>query len=281
MRSTGRIGSVGAAMAVAFVAACSSGETPMSAPSTAPDAFTTTDTWTAKVRLCKFGPAGTQATFHVSATGGTLVLGSDVTLDAVSDLSGCTVIWTPTDKSIVTVTATETGASDGMVIERIFTVGGLDGGQTFDNAGATASIRVDAYTGGYIKFENVPVVLPPPPPPPVLPATEGCTPGYWKQSQHFDSWPAAYTPDMAFDAVFADAFPGMSLLGVLKQGGGGLKALGRHTVAALLNAGNDDVQNGLSTDQVIAAFDAAFASGDYESQKDIFADLNELGCPLN
>lgn len=279
MRSKGRIGSVGAAMAVALIAACSGSETPVAVSATGSEAFTGTDTWTSKVRLCKFGPAGTQATFYLAATGGHLVAGPEVTLDAISDLSGCTVIWTPTDNSVVTVTATETGASEGMVIERIFTVGGLDGGQTFDNAGATASIRVDAYTGGYIKFENAPVVLPPPPPLP--PASAGCTPGYWKQAQHFDSWPAPYTPGMAFGSVFADAFPGMSLLDVLKQGGGGLKALGRHSVAALLNAGNDDVQNGMTTDQVIAAFNAAFDSGDFETQKEIFAELNELGCPLN
>ena len=37
-------------------------------------------------------------------------------------------------------------------------------------------------------------------------------------------------------AGFDDAFPGMTLLEVLSQGGGGLNALGRHTVAALLNA---------------------------------------------
>ena len=29
-------------------------------------------------------------------------------------------------------------------------------------------------------------------------AARGCTPGYWKQSQHFDSWPAGYSPTCCF-----------------------------------------------------------------------------------
>lgn len=112
-------------------------------------------------------------------------------------------------------------------------------------------------------------------------ATQGCTPGYWKQPQHFDSWPAQFQPGMQFSSVFADAFPGKTLLNVLSAGGGGLNALGRHTVAALLNAGNAGVNSGLTTADVIAAFNAAYASGSYESQKNVFERLNELGCPLN
>ena len=68
---------------------------------------------------------------------------------------------------------------------------------------------------------------------------------------------------------------------MVSNGGGGLDALGRHTVAALLNAGAGAPAYPLTTAQVIAAFDAAFASGNYETQKNIFARYNELGCPLN
>ena len=81
---------------------------------------------------------------------------------------------------------------------------------------------------------------------------EGCTPGYWKQSHHFDSWPAPYTPTMLFSDVFADdPFPGKTLHDVLKQGGGHIKALGRHTVAALLNAGQGAVDYAFTTSEVI------------------------------
>ena len=109
---------------------------------------------------------------------------------------------------------------------------------------------------------------------------EGCTPGYWKQAHHFDSW-VGYTPSMMFGSVFADAFPGMTLLDVLKQGGGGLKALGRHTVAALLNASSGDVNYGMSPAGVIEAFNAAYASGSYAMLKGKFEYDNEMGCPLN
>src|SRR5215210_35264 len=30
---------------------------------------------------------------------------------------------------------------------------------------------------------------------------EGCTPGYWKQPQHFDSW-VVYSPNQLFSSVF-------------------------------------------------------------------------------
>lgn len=109
---------------------------------------------------------------------------------------------------------------------------------------------------------------------------QGCTPGYWKQSQHFANWPAPYTPDTPFGSVFSDAFPGATLLDVVSQGGGGLNALGRHTVAALLNGHSGDVAYDMTAADVIAAFNAAYASGDYEAQKNIFEGFNEQGCPL-
>ena len=110
---------------------------------------------------------------------------------------------------------------------------------------------------------------------------EGCTPGYWKQNHHFDSWPSAYTPETLFADVFEDAFPNMTLLEVLRQGGGGIKALGRHTVAALLNATSTDVGYNEAAASVIADFNAAYLSGEYEQTKDDFAGMNESFCPLN
>lgn len=112
---------------------------------------------------------------------------------------------------------------------------------------------------------------------------QGCTPGYWKQDQHFDSWTAPYTPGTLFGDVFEDAFPGMTLLDVAAQGGGGLKALGRHTVAALLNAASPDVSYDRTVGEVIDAFNGVFpgADGDYEALKDLFEGFNEQGCPLD
>ncbi|MGZ8515538.1 MAG: hypothetical protein ACXWXA_10905 [Candidatus Limnocylindrales bacterium] len=112
--------------------------------------------------------------------------------------------------------------------------------------------------------------------------SEGCTPGYWKVSQHYDSW-TGYTPDELFaDAGFEDAFPGKTLNDVLWLGGGGLSALGRHTVAALLNVASGDVDYAYtSTQTVIDAFNGVFPGGDYEGLKNIFAGFNELGCPIS
>jgi hypothetical protein len=112
---------------------------------------------------------------------------------------------------------------------------------------------------------------------------EGCTPGYWKQTQHFDSWPAPYYPDMLFSAVFEDAFPGLTLRDVLSLHGGGLNALGRHTVAALLNAASSSVNYDLTPQQVIDSFNSVYpgTNGQYESLKNMFEGYNQQGCPLN
>ena len=118
--------------------------------------------------------------------------------------------------------------------------------------------------------------------PPILPA-EGCTPGYWKQMHHYDSW-VNYSPTDSFASVFGRTVDGVTdLLSALKAKGGGLNALSRHATAALLNAANADVNSTAFPTEasVIAAFQAAFDSGDYELTKDAFEEANEEGCPLN
>jgi hypothetical protein len=120
-------------------------------------------------------------------------------------------------------------------------------------------------------------------PPALREGGEGCTPGYWKQKQHFDSWPSPYTPGTQFSSVFEDAFPGQTLLDVLKTGGGGLAALGRHTVAALLNAASSGVDYDFSVADVIDNFNRVFPGrrSAYNAVKDRFEDANEQGCPLD
>lgn len=112
---------------------------------------------------------------------------------------------------------------------------------------------------------------------------EGCTPGFWRQAHHYPYW-TGYTPDQLFSDVFEDAFPGMTLGEVVQLGGGGLNALGRHTVAALLNAASDEVNYGFgdgSAQAVIDAFNAVFPGGDYEGLKDSFEEYNEMGCSVD
>lgn len=71
----------------------------------------------------------------------------------------------------------------------------------------------------------------------------GRTPGYWRQSQHFNAW-VAYYPVLEGGhnaTLFCDVFPdcsvysGKTLLQVLETGGGPPDDVGRHIVAALLN----------------------------------------------
>jgi hypothetical protein len=111
---------------------------------------------------------------------------------------------------------------------------------------------------------------------------QGCTPGYWKQRQHFDSWPDGYETTDKYDIVFGvSARPLRTLLQALGLGGGGERALARHATAALLNAANDDVNYAYTVDEVIAMVQAAYESAQYEPTKDLFETENERGCPLN
>ena len=113
---------------------------------------------------------------------------------------------------------------------------------------------------------------------------EGCTPGFWKQEHHFDSW-VGFSPNQTLESVFnvpdSLGLDDVTLAEALALNGGGVNALLRHAVAALLNASNPDVDFDLTAAQVISATNAALASGNYEAQKNIFAALNEQGCPLS
>lgn len=111
---------------------------------------------------------------------------------------------------------------------------------------------------------------------------EGCTPGYWKQPQHFDSW-VGYDPSDDFDTLFGiDAFdPDVTLLEALELKGGKFNSLARHAVAALLNAANPDVDYPLSESEIIALVQCVDAGSDWESVKDTLEGFNESGCPLD
>jgi len=109
---------------------------------------------------------------------------------------------------------------------------------------------------------------------------QGCTPGYWKQKQHFGNW--TYPLDSDFDSVFGVNFfdPNITLVNAVKLGGGGVEALARHAVAALLNAANPNVAYPYSVSEVIAMVQDASATGNYETVKNLFEAANEAGCPL-
>lgn len=109
---------------------------------------------------------------------------------------------------------------------------------------------------------------------------EGCTPGYWKQPHHLGNW-VNYSPDDLFDDVFGvDADGDKTLLETLWTGGGKANALGRHAVAALLNAASS-VDYLYSEAEIIALVQEAYATEDYETAKDLLEMQNEMGCPLD
>lgn len=113
---------------------------------------------------------------------------------------------------------------------------------------------------------------------------EGCTPGYWRQEQHFDSWmPTGYAPGDDYNPVFGvtAGFSPHTLLDAVWLGGGGEYALARHAVAALLNAAHPDINYYYTVGQVIAGVQAAYASGDFETFKEDLDFANNAGCPLD
>lgn len=225
-----------------------------------------------EVDLCKVGPAGV-FDFTVEGPAHPFL----VTNPSVASGSCMRVAFRGGPQYTVTLTE---APHDGFVLDSIV-VDQLENGVVTRLPAITVGNSATVLAGGIpmsgavVTFYNS--AEPPPPPS----GGQGCTPGYWKQKHHFDSWPAPYTPSTLFGDVFDDAFPGMTLLDVVGQGGGGIKALGRHTVAALLNSGSSDVDYDMTSAGVIDAFNAAYAGGDYETQKNLFAGYNEQGCPLN
>jgi hypothetical protein len=126
---------------------------------------------------------------------------------------------------------------------------------------------------------------------------EGCTPGYWKQEQHFDSYPEGLGAE---STTFGDLFSAcsswdfnaqkpesgnicdMTLVEALSLGGGGANALARHATAAYLNAASGMVAYHYTTGEIVNMVNAAIESGEYEGAKNDLAYWNEeTPCPLN
>lgn len=143
----------------------------------------------------------------------------------------------------------------------------------------------------------------------------GCTPGYWMQCQHLDSWAATgYSPNDSFNTVFGvtqyinprtnQPYTLLQVMGLqgsgnctpdaeqpncsLKPHGNAIGNmgcdpvsvnLGFHAVAALLNAAHPDVNFGYTPGELTALFRNNLHRA--AELKDSLAMLNERGCPLN
>lgn len=183
-------------------------------------------------------------------------------------------------KLVVAIAAVTAAAAVGAAV--------LAGGGTSGSVGASPSTGTPAATGTVAVTRTVVATA-------TVPAGgEGCTPGYWKRPQHFDSWVATgFTTGQTLESVFdvPDAFgvDNDSLLTALSYSGGPdvddkARLLLRQAVAALLNSAHPGVDYDYSTASVIAGVNAALASLDADTildHKDDLADANEAGCPLN
>lgn len=144
---------------------------------------------------------------------------------------------------------------------------------------ASGDMRSNPDSGFLVEFINTEVFVP---------GGEGCTPGYWRQSHHFDSYPAGFDPttpfigattgfsyDPALNGPESGFASDLTLLDALTlRGGGGVNDLIRHAAAAILNANSTGVAYGLSVGDVQDAYNV-------DQDKDALAAANEAGCPLD
>lgn len=282
MKSATKMGVV--AVAALAVAACQQATEPTSDLGARPSfAHSSSPHPTAEaIDLCKIGPAGTY-NFDVSGTSpkvsaGNLNLNAGVCTRIAYGgglpFSATVQENVPSGFVLDSITVDQL-APDGSVthtlIEGTSVASAYAGGQAFDGTPNRGSGAVITYFNSAER---------PPPPPPG--GGEGCTPGYWGRPQHFDSWTSPYTTSTTFQSVFGvNAYPGMTLLQVVNNPGPPKQQLGRMAVAALLNAASPGVDFDLTTAEVIAAFNAAWASGEYNETKNMLDRLNNQGCPLN
>jgi len=109
--------------------------------------------------------------------------------------------------------------------------------------------------------------------------TLGKSPGYWGNRAEVKSW-GPCERDAKFNTVFANAYPGKTLLQVIQSGGGmdapPYPALGRAAVASWLNAYHmPDFP--LTQPQVVAMFNAVYmAGGKYQVNASTYWDANQV-----
>jgi hypothetical protein len=115
--------------------------------------------------------------------------------------------------------------------------------------------------------------------------TQGCSPGYWKKH----SWAGTgfsqnQTLESVFDVPDSLGLDDVTLLEALNTGGGGVDALLRHAVAALLNVAHPSVAYPIDVPQVlIDTINMVLASGDaaeieiHKDQLDVWNNFHTPG----
>ena len=120
------------------------------------------------------------------------------------------------------------------------------------------------------------------------PGFHGCTPGYWKQEQHFFAW-GNVSRTASFNTIFGvtsqqSGFPNsFTLLDALQEGGGMIDALARQAVAAYLNSLRPGMNFPYTTAQIVSWTKTAIVSGNatkIEETKNKLDAANSLEGPL-
>jgi hypothetical protein len=267
----------GASFGMAFLAACSDSPVAPAAPVASVPNFAVGDAATTtpvpgKLIVCKAGNTG--GDFTVTRSSGSGSFDSDglhlnpgqcvvVAEDNSGQGSGSVFQVHETGAPNVTFSVTAASVEIGFPPTDLGTVS--DGANFF----------INSIHGIRLTYQNT--FTPPP-------GDQGCTPGYWKQDQHFDSYPAGITPNTTFTSIFGVG-GALTFLEALDLNGGGTNALWRHGAAAYLNALSNSVDYVYTTAQVIAIVNGtgAYAGLSVEERKDLLDAANNGvgGCPLN
>lgn len=293
---TRTLGSLVAAVA-AFAVACSDPTTPTGTFVRGPslDVLTPAPAWPfpiadGAVQLCKTSNVGGDFDFDATGPAG-IDTDPDITIPAGGG-TVCAIIYTsamPNISGAETVVITETANAAAPLtnidiiqylaphlVQDNDYIAGVHLNDSESEATLTATVKINNDMARRVEFTNTAPV-----------AGAGCTPGYWKQPQHFDSYPAGFTPGMSFNVALGIPNPnalygaGFTLLDALQANGGGKNALARHAGAAILNAASGFYS--LTVAEVEALMDAVLGDNSLiESTKNIFASDNEEGtCPLD
>lgn len=233
-----------------------------------------TDAGVNRIVLCKTGNVDGTFTITNTPTGGGMpsVITSPVTVPTgtckviVEDFGGSGV------GSFTTIN--ETSAGQVTAVARFFDgATNLPSDQPYTNN--STQLFTNNFHGWRITYDNY--VAPPPT------GGQGCSPGYWKNH----NFPAGYLKTQLFNSNipgtdFENAFDGKTFQQVLSTGGGGLAALGRHTVSAYFNAVALGSNYELTPAEVVSMFNAVYPGGDYNGLKATFEALQDVGgriCP--
>jgi hypothetical protein len=251
------------------------------------------------VRACKVGgPAGTY-TFHADVLGGgtyTLPSGGTSTVTFNGTTPACATLYVPTgtwgDGVKATIEVSEINIANTLEVKSITVTTNGTAGTPVSNTSSTSTTV--AFTD-VVSVDFVNGVKP------VTTGNQGCTPGYWKVKQHWDSWVGTgYTTTQLLNTVFVipasytvknKAMGSYSMVdGLSFQGGstlsGKAEILVRAAVAAVLNAGKTNVAYPATKSQIITAVNSALASANATTITNLATLLDKAnnglgGCPLN